>query len=262
MPLLEVRQLKTYFPVRSSVLRRHIDDIKAVDDVSFSIEAGSTVGLVGESGSGKSTIGKTILKLTPATSGEVRYQDQDILSMSESAFRPLRRQMQMIFQDPFGSLNPRHSVGEIIGEALEIHFPKMTRKDRSARVADLLRQVGLQPEMSARYPHEFSGGQRQRIGIARALAVEPRFIVCDEPVSALDVSVQAQIVNLLQDLQEQLGLSYLFIAHDLAVVEHISDHILVMYRGKIVESAPAERIYADPQHEYTRKLLAAVPNFA
>jgi peptide/nickel transport system ATP-binding protein/oligopeptide transport system ATP-binding protein len=262
MPLLEVRQLKTYFPVRSSVLRRHIDDVKAVDDVSFSIEAGSTVGLVGESGSGKSTIGKTILKLTPATSGEVLYEGKDILGMSESAFRPLRRQMQMIFQDPFGSLNPRHSVGEIIGEALEIHFPKMNRKDRAARVADLLRQVGLQPEMSSRYPHEFSGGQRQRIGIARALAVEPRFIVCDEPVSALDVSVQAQIVNLLQDLQEQLGLSYLVIAHDLAVVEHISDHILVMYRGKIVESAPAERIYADPQHEYTRKLLAAVPNFA
>lgn len=262
MPLLEVRHLKTYFPVRSSVLRRHIDDIKAVDDVSFSIEAGSTVGLVGESGSGKSTIGKTILKLTPATAGEVYYEGKDILNMSESAFRPLRRQMQMIFQDPFGSLNPRHSVAEIIGEALEIHFPKMTRKDRSARVADLLRQVGLQPEMSSRYPHEFSGGQRQRIGIARALAVEPRFIVCDEPVSALDVSVQAQIVNLLQDLQEQLGLSYLFIAHDLAVVEHISDHILVMYRGKIVESAPADKIYADPQHEYTRKLLAAVPTFA
>jgi peptide/nickel transport system ATP-binding protein/oligopeptide transport system ATP-binding protein len=168
----------------------------------------------------------------------------------------------MIFQDPFGSLNPRHSILEIIGEALEIHFPALGRQERADRVADLLKQVGLQPEMAGRYPHEFSGGQRQRIGIARALAVEPRFIVCDEPVSALDVSVQAQIVNLLQDLQEQLGLSYLFIAHDLAVVEHISDHVLVMYRGHIVESAPAERIYADPQHEYTRKLLAAVPKFA
>jgi peptide/nickel transport system ATP-binding protein/oligopeptide transport system ATP-binding protein len=262
MALLEVRNLKTYFPVRSSVLRRHVDDIKAVDDVSFTVEAGTTVGLVGESGSGKSTIGKTLLKLIPATAGEVLYEGRDILPLSETQFRPMRRQKQMIFQDPFGSLNPRHSILEIIGEALEIHFPALGRKERADRVADLLRQVGLQPEMAGRYPHEFSGGQRQRIGIARALAVEPRFIVCDEPVSALDVSVQAQIVNLLQDLQEELGLSYLFIAHDLAVVEHISDHVLVMYRGHVVESAPAERIYADPQHEYTRKLLAAVPKFA
>lgn len=262
MALLEVRNLKTYFPVRSSVLRRHVDDIKAVDDVSFTVEAGTTVGLVGESGSGKSTIGKTLLKLIPATAGEVLYEGRDILPLGETQFRPMRRQLQMIFQDPFGSLNPRHSILEIVGEALEIHFPLLGRRERADRVADLLRQVGLQPEMAGRYPHEFSGGQRQRIGIARALAVEPRFIVCDEPVSALDVSVQAQIVNLLQDLQEQLGLSYLFIAHDLAVVEHISDHVLVMYRGKIVESAPAERIYADPQHEYTRRLLAAVPKFA
>jgi peptide/nickel transport system ATP-binding protein/oligopeptide transport system ATP-binding protein len=262
MALLEVQHLKTYFPVRSSVLRRHVDDIKAVDDVSFTIEAGTTVGLVGESGSGKSTIGKTLLKLTQATSGKVLFEGKDILPMAESQFRPLRRQMQMIFQDPFGSLNPRHSVGTIIGEALEIHFPHLKSVERRERVAQLLKQVGLQADMASRYPHEFSGGQRQRIGIARALAVEPRFIVCDEPVSALDVSVQAQIVNLLQDLQEELGLSYLFIAHDLAVVEHISTHVLVMYRGKIVESAPAEQIYADPQHEYTRKLLAAVPRFA
>jgi ABC-type oligopeptide transport system ATPase subunit len=262
MALLEVRNLKTYFPVRSGVLRRHVDDIKAVDDVSFTVDAGTTVGLVGESGSGKSTIGKTLLKLIPATAGEVLYEGRNILPLGETQFRPLRRHLQMIFQDPFGSLNPRHSILEIIGEALEIHFPLLGRRERADRVADLLRQVGLQPEMAGRYPHEFSGGQRQRIGIARALAVEPRFIVCDEPVSALDVSVQAQIVNLLQDLQEQLGLSYLFIAHDLAVVEHISDHVLVMYRGQIVESAPAERIYADPQHEYTRKLLAAVPKFA
>jgi peptide/nickel transport system ATP-binding protein/oligopeptide transport system ATP-binding protein len=261
MNLLEVQNLKTYFPVRSSVLRRHVDDIKAVDDVSFSVKEGTTVGLVGESGSGKSTIGKTLLKLTAATSGKVLYGGKDILPMSESAFRPLRREMQMIFQDPFGSLNPRHSVGEIIEEAIEIHFPERTRAERLDRVAGLLRQVGLQAEMAARHPHEFSGGQRQRIGIARALAVEPKFIVCDEPVSALDVSVQAQIVNLLQDLQEELGLSYLFIAHDLAVVEHISDQVLVMYRGKIVEAAPAEEIYANPQHEYTRKLLAAVPKF-
>jgi oligopeptide transport system ATP-binding protein len=261
MALLEVRNLKTYFPVRSGVLRRHVDDIKAVDDVSFSVEAGTTVGLVGESGSGKSTIGKTLLKLIPATSGEVLYEGRDILPLGEGEFRPLRRQLQMIFQDPFGSLNPRHSILEIVGEALEIHFPSLGRRERADRVSDLLRQVGLQPEMAGRYPHEFSGGQRQRIGIARALAVEPRFIVCDEPVSALDVSVQAQIVNLLQDLQQELGLSYLFIAHDLAVVEHISDHVLVMYRGKIVESAPAEAIYENPQHEYTRKLLAAVPTF-
>jgi ABC-type oligopeptide transport system ATPase subunit len=259
MPLIEVQNLKTYFPVRTGVLRRHTGDIRAVDDVSFSIEEGSTVGLVGESGSGKSTIGKTLLKLVPATGGTVRYNGTDILPLSESEFRPLRRELQMIFQDPFGSLNPRHSVLEIVGEALEIHFPALTRLERTDRVAELLRQVGLQPEMMRRYPHEFSGGQRQRIGIARALAVRPRFIVCDEAVSALDVSVQAQIVNLLQDLQEELGLTYLFIAHDLAVVEHISDHVLVMHRGRIVESAGAEEIYRNPQHPYTRKLLEAVP---
>ena len=182
--------------------------------------------------------------------------------MSENEFRPLRREIQMIFQDPFGSLNPRHTIFQIVGEALEIHFPELSRGDRRERVSELMRQVGLKPELMERYPHEFSGGQRQRIGIARALAVKPKFIVCDEPVSALDVSVQAQIVNLLQDLQDELGLTYLFIAHDLAVVEHMSDHVLVMYHGKIVESAPAEAIYENPQHEYTRKLLAAVPKFA
>jgi len=262
MPLLEVKSLKTWFPVHAGLLRRHVDDIKAVDDVSFTVEQGTTVGLVGESGSGKTTIGRTILRLAPATSGEVLFEGRSILPMSEREFRPLRREMQMIFQDPFGSLNPRMSILSIISEALEIHFPAMTRADRRERVASLLRQVGLQPEMMNRYPHEFSGGQRQRIGIARALAVEPKFIVCDEPVSALDVSVQAQIVNLLQDLQEELGLTYLFIAHDLAVVEHISDHVLVMHRGRIVESASAEAIYQHPQHEYTRKLLAAVPRLA
>lgn len=262
MALLEVKNLKTWFPVYGGFLRRHVDDIKAVDDVSFSVEAGTTVGLVGESGSGKSTIGRTLLKLTPATGGTVSFNGREILGMDEKEFRPLRREMQMIFQDPFGSLNPRMTVLSIIGEALEIHFPKMSRSDRKDRVVDLLRQVGLKEQMLYRYPHEFSGGQRQRIGIARALAVEPKFIVCDEPVSALDVSVQAQIVNLLQDLQEQLGLTYLFIAHDLAVVEHISDHVLVMHHGKIVESAPADEIYRNPQHEYTRKLLAAVPKLA
>ena len=262
MPLLEVRNLKVYFPIRTGVFRRHTSDVKAVDDVSFTIEPGTTVGLVGESGSGKTTIGRALLKLIPATSGSVIYGGRDVLTLGEGEFRPLRREIQMIFQDPFGSLNPRLSISQIIGEALEIHFPTMSRADRRERVAELLKLTGLKPEMMERYPHEFSGGQRQRIGIARALAVEPKFIVCDEPVSALDVSVQAQIVNLLQDLQEQLGLTYLFIAHDLAVVEHISDHVLVMYHGKIVESATAEAIYENPQHDYTRKLLAAVPKFA
>ncbi len=262
MPLLEVKNLRTWFPVTGGVLRRHVDDVKAVDDVSFTIEPGTTVGLVGESGSGKSTIGKTILKLVPATSGQILFEGREILPMTENEFRPLRREMQMIFQDPFGSLNPRHTIFQIVGEALEIHFPAMNRSERRDRVTELMKQVGLKPEMMERYPHEFSGGQRQRIGIARALAVKPKFIVCDEPVSALDVSVQAQIVNLLQDLQAELGLTYLFIAHDLAVVEHVSDHVLVMYRGQIVESASAEAIYAAPQHDYTKKLLAAVPKFA
>jgi peptide/nickel transport system ATP-binding protein/oligopeptide transport system ATP-binding protein len=261
-PLLEVKNLRTWFPVTGGVLRRHVDDIKAVDDVSFTVESGSTVGLVGESGSGKSTIGKTILKLVPATSGQVLFEGRDVLPMTENEFRPLRSEVQMIFQDPFGSLNPRHTIFQIVGEALEIHFPEMNRDARRERVSELMRQVGLKPDMMERYPHEFSGGQRQRIGIARALAVKPKFIVCDEPVSALDVSVQAQIVNLLQDLQEELGLTYLFIAHDLAVVEHMSDEVLVMYRGKIVEAASAESIYENPQHDYTKKLLAAVPKFA
>ena len=260
MPLLEVENLCTWFPVLGGVMRRKVGDIRAVDNVSFTIEAGKTVGLVGESGSGKTTVGRTILKLIPPTSGRVKFDSREILPLSEREFRPLRREMQMIFQDPFGSLNPRFTIGEIVAEALEIHFPKMSRSDRTARVAELLKLVGLQADMMRRYPHEFSGGQRQRIGIARALAVEPRFIVCDEPVSALDVSVQAQIVNLLQDIQEQFGIAYLFIAHDLAVVEHISDHVLVMHHGKIVESASAEEIYHDPKNDYTKTLLAAVPS--
>jgi peptide/nickel transport system ATP-binding protein/oligopeptide transport system ATP-binding protein len=260
MPLLEVENLCTWFPVLGGILRRKVGDIRAVDDVSFTIEAGKTVGLVGESGSGKTTVGRTILKLIQSTSGRVKFEGRDILPMTERQFRPLRRRMQMIFQDPFGSLNPRFTIGEIVGEALEIHFPEMSRADRADRVAELLTLVGLRSDMMRRYPHEFSGGQRQRIGIARALAVKPDFIVCDEPVSALDVSVQAQIVNLLQDLQEQFGIAYLFIAHDLAVVEHISDHVLVMHRGKIVESASADAIYNDPRHEYTKTLLAAVPS--
>ncbi len=260
--LLEVRNLRVWFPVTGGVFRRRTGEIRAVDDIGFDVPEGAAVGLVGESGSGKTTAGRAILKLTPATGGSVIYKGRNILDMSEGAFRPLRREMQMVFQDPFGSLNPRLTIFAIVGEALEIHFPAMSRADRRGRVAQLLGLVGLPPEHMNRYPHEFSGGQRQRIGIARALAVEPRFIVCDEPVSALDVSVQAQIVNLLQDLQEQLGLTYLFIAHDLAVVEHLCSHVLVMHRGKIVESASSEAIYEDPQHEYTRKLLAAVPRFA
>ncbi len=252
--------MRVWFPVFGGLLRRRIGEVKAVDGVSFVVKPGQTVGLVGESGSGKTTVGRAVLKLNEVTAGSVRYEGRDILPLSEGEFRPLRRQMQMIFQDPFGSLNPRMTIGSIVGEALEVHFRSMSGPDRRARVAQLLEKVGLKGEMMARYPHEFSGGQRQRIGIARALAVQPKFIVCDEPVSALDVSVQAQIVNLLQDLQEQYGIAYLFIAHDLAVVEHISDHVLVMNRGKIVESASAEQIYREPKDDYTRKLLAAVPS--
>jgi ABC-type oligopeptide transport system ATPase subunit len=259
MSLLSVRNLSTWFPVYGGVLRRQTGEIKAVDGVSFDIEPGKTVGLVGESGSGKTTVGRTLLKLIPATSGEVLYEGRDILPLREAEFRPMRKDLQMIFQDPFGSLNPRMTIGAILAEPLEIHFPAMSKAERRGRVAELLGLVGLPADAMGRYPHEFSGGQRQRIGIARALAVKPKFIVCDEPVSALDVSVQAQIVNLLQDLQEQLGVAYLFIAHDLAVVEHVSDHVVVMHRGKIVESAPAGEIYENPQHDYTKKLLSAVP---
>jgi peptide/nickel transport system ATP-binding protein/oligopeptide transport system ATP-binding protein len=262
MPLVSVRNLCTYFPVLGGVFRRPCGEIKAVDGVSFDVEAGQTVGLVGESGSGKTTVGRTLLKLTPATSGEILYGGRDILPLGEREFRPLRKDLQMVFQDPFGSLNPRMTIFAILAEPLEIHFPAMSRDDRRERVAELLRLVGLPADAMGRYPHEFSGGQRQRIGIARALAVKPRFIVCDEPVSALDVSVQAQIVNLLQDLQEQLDVAYLFIAHDLAVVEHMSDHVIVMHRGKIVESSSAEAIYENPQHDYTKKLLSAVPRLA
>ncbi len=260
--MIEVADLKVWFPVFGGLLRRRVGEVRAVDGVSFSVEAGRTVGLVGESGSGKTTVGRALLKLVAATSGSVRFDGREILPLSESAFRPLRREMQIIFQDPFGSLNPRMTCGEIIAEAMEIHFPQMKPRERLAEVAELLRKVGLAPAMTTRYPHEFSGGQRQRIGIARALAVKPRFIVCDEPVSALDVSVQAQIVNLLSDLQQELGIAYLFIAHDLAVVEHISDTVLVMHRGRIVEAAAAEELYANPQHEYTRALLAAIPQLA
>ena len=259
MALLEVKNLKVYFPIMGGVIRHKVGEVKAVDDVSFTIEAGETVGLVGESGSGKTTVGRAILRLLEPTAGEIRFDGCDITNASDHELRPLRKQMQMVFQDPFGSLNPRMTIASIVGEALKIHFPQMDRDARRDRIAELLRRVDLKPEHMNRYPHEFSGGQRQRIGIARALAVEPKFIVCDEPVSALDVSVQAAIINLMQDLQEQYRLTYLFIAHDLAVVEHISDRVLVMTEGKIVEAASAEDIYSQPQHAYTQKLIAAVP---
>ena len=258
-PLLEVEDLRVHFPVRSGLLRRVVDQVKAVDGVSFAIAQGSTVGLVGKSGSGKTTIGRAIARLAPITTGSIRYRGERITGLSRAAFKPWRRRIATIFQDPFNSLNPRMSVAEIIGEPIEIHFPTWTRQRRTERCRELLERVSLDAEHLERYPHEFSGGQRQRIGIARALAAEPEFVICDEPVSALDVSVQAQIINLLQDLQEELGLTYLFIAHDLAVVEHISDQVLVMTEGRIVEQASAEAIYRNPQHDYTRKLLAAVP---
>jgi len=258
-PLLRVENLQVHFPILGGILRRKVGEVKAVDDVSFVVHRGQTVGLVGESGSGKTTVGRAIIRLVEPTAGVISYNDQVISTLGTRAFRPYRKKIQIVFQDPYNSLNPRLSIFEIIGEALEIHFPRMTVEDRRERVAELLDKVGLKRDHLDRYPHEFSGGQRQRIGIARALAVDPEFIVCDEPVSALDVSVQAQIVNLLQDLQEELGLTYLFIAHDLAVVEHISDFVLVMQAGKIVEAATAEAIYQHPQHAYTRQLLAAVP---
>ena len=259
--LLTITDLKVHFPVRSGILRRVTDHIRAVDGISFSIPEGATVGLVGESGSGKSSTGKAIIRLAPVTSGSVRYRDQELTGLSAKEFLPYRKRIQMIFQDPYSSLNPRLTVEAIVGEALEIHFPRMNRAERRTRILELLDLVGLESKHIDRYPHEFSGGQRQRIGIARTLAVEPEFVICDEPVSALDVSVQAQIVNLLQDLQRKLKLTYLFISHDLAVVEHFCSHVLVMQNGLIVEAADAAQLYRAPQHPYTKKLLAAVPNF-
>jgi peptide/nickel transport system ATP-binding protein/oligopeptide transport system ATP-binding protein len=257
--LLEITDLHVHYPLRSGLLGRHHEVVRAVDGISFSAPRGKTVGLVGESGSGKTTTGRALVRLAPVTAGSIKYDGVELTGLSERAFFAYRKRIQMIFQDPFNSLNPRLTIFQILAEPLEIHFPKQTRAERQNRVSELLRLVGLEATHLHRYPHEFSGGQRQRIGIARALAVEPEFIVCDEPVSALDVSVQAQIVNLLRDLQDKLGLTYLFIAHDLAVVEHVSDEVLVMTGGKIVEAASAEEIYAHPRHEYTRKLIDAVP---
>ncbi|PYI82601.1 MAG: peptide ABC transporter substrate-binding protein [Verrucomicrobia bacterium] len=259
MPLLEVKHLKVHFPVKHGLFSRVKGHVKAVDDVSFALGPGETLGLVGESGCGKTTLGRAIIRLIEPTAGTVLFEGQDLTRLVGSELRARRRRFQMIFQDPYGSLNPRMTVGQIIGEAIDIHKLADSSTAREKRIIDLLRSVGLDASHLQRYPHEFSGGQRQRIGIARALAVEPKLIVCDEPVSALDVSVQAQIINLLQDLQQQRGIAYLFIAHDLAIVEHISRRVMVMYLGKIVETADAKTLIRAPKHPYTQALLSAVP---
>jgi oligopeptide/dipeptide ABC transporter ATP-binding protein len=257
--LLEVQNLRVHFPVKQGVFARVRGHVRAVDDVSLTVAAGETVGLVGESGCGKTTLGRAVIRLVEPTGGTIRFEGEDLTRLRGAALRAKRRHFQMIFQDPFSSLNPRLTVGESIGEALDLHRLTPTREARRQRIGELLAGVGLDAAQAERFPHEFSGGQRQRIGIARALAVEPRLIVCDEPVSALDVSVQAQVVNLLQDLQRDRGLAYLFISHDLAVVEHLSHRIVVMYLGRIVEVGPAKELCRTPRHPYTQALISAVP---
>ncbi|TNF46424.1 dipeptide ABC transporter ATP-binding protein [bacterium] len=257
-PLVEIKNVVKHFPVTGGVLLREIATVKAVDDVSLHINPGETLGLVGESGCGKSTLGRLILRLEEPTSGRIFFEERDILACDKEQMRKLREEMQIIFQDPFSSLNPRKSVAHIVGEPLVVHGMR-NRRERDARVLELLQVVGLGAEHMRRYPHQFSGGQRQRIGVARALALNPKLIICDEAVSALDVSIQAQVINLLQDLQEEFGLTYLFISHDLSVVEHISDRVAVMYLGKIVELADSQVIHNRPLHPYTQALLSAAP---
>ena len=258
MALLEINDLKTYFPIRSGLLSRHLGDVKAVDGVTLNVEDGETLGLVGESGCGKTTLGRSILRLIEPTEGQIIFEDREILSLGHAEMRDMRRRMQIIFQDPYASLNPRMRVGEIVGEGLKIHGLASGQKQRDF-VMQILDRVGLREDHYDRYPHEFSGGQRQRIGVARALIFRPRLIICDEPVSALDVSIQAQILNLLEELQDEFNLTYIFISHDLRVVEHVSHRVAIMYLGKIVEVGTSETIYADAKHPYTRALLSAVP---
>ena len=260
VPLVQVRNLKKHFPISSGlIVQRQVGAVKAVDDVSFDVYTGETLGLVGESGCGKSTTGRTVLQLYKATSGSITFEGQELTTMKPDDLRKMRRRMQMIFQDPFASLNPRMSVGNIIAEPLRVHKVYENKQEMLEYVEDLMQKVGLNPYYVNRYPHEFSGGQRQRIGIARALALKPSFIVADEPISALDVSIQAQVVNLLEDLQSEFNLTYLFIAHDLSMVRHICDRVAVMYLGKIVEFGPIDEVYENPQHPYTQSLLSAVP---
>jgi peptide/nickel transport system ATP-binding protein len=257
--LLEVNNLKMYFPVTQGIFRRKVGDVKAVDDVTFKIKRGETVGLVGESGCGKTTVGRCILRIYKPTSGQIIFDGQDISSLPLNKIRSMRQKIQLVFQDPYGSLDPRQSAGSIVGEALKIHHLYRDKHEYKKRVDELFTLVGLDPEMTNRYPHEFSGGQRQRIGIARALSCSPSFVVCDEPISALDVSIQAQIINLLQELQKKLGLTYLLIAHDLSVVRHVSDTIAVMYLGHIVELTDWKELYENPLMPYTKALLSAIP---